>query len=92
MGNFDRGDRGDRRDSRGPRREFSGSRGGSGGPRRESGGGGYGGGSRNFDGPREMHDAVCAECGQECKVPFVPKEGRDVFCRDCYAKKRATAA
>ena len=89
MGNFDRGDRGDRRDSRGPRRDFGGSRGG---PRRD--GGGYGGGSRGFrnDGPREMHDAVCAECGQECKVPFKPTEGRDVFCKDCYAKKRAAAA
>jgi len=81
MGNFDRGDR---RDSRGPRRDFNDR-----GPRRDFGG--NRGGFRN-EGPREMHDAVCAECGQECKVPFVPKEGRAVYCKDCYAKKRATAA
>jgi len=22
---------------------------------------------------REMHKAVCADCGQECEVPFKPK-------------------
>ena len=42
---------------------------------------------RNF-GPVEKHKATCAECGQECKVPFKPQEGRDVFCKDCYAKRR----
>jgi len=46
------------------------------------------GGRRQFGGPREMHKAVCAECGQECEVPFKPAEGRPVYCRDCYAKKR----
>lgn len=30
---------------------------------------------RNF-GPREMHKAVCAECGEECEVPFKSTEGR----------------
>lgn len=47
--------------------------------------GGRGGGF----GPREMHKATCSECGAECEVPFQPKEGRPVYCRDCYAKKRA---
>lgn len=37
---------------------------------------------------RTMYDAVCAECGKDCKVPFKPKEGRDVFCRDCWEKRR----
>ena len=42
-----------------------------------------------FDrGPREMHKAKCAECGQECEVPFKPTEGRPVFCRECFAKKK----
>ncbi|MBQ7203445.1 MAG: zinc-ribbon domain containing protein [Eubacterium sp.] len=36
--------------------------------------------------PREMHDAVCAQCGKECKVPFEPKEDRPVFCSECFAK------
>jgi len=42
----------------------------------------------SFDrGPREMHKAVCSECGKECEVPFQPTEGKPVFCRDCFAKK-----
>ncbi len=42
---------------------------------------------RDF-GPREMHKATCSECGKECEVPFKPTEGRDVFCQDCFKKKR----
>jgi len=38
--------------------------------------------------PREMHKAVCAECGEECEVPFKPDQSRPVYCRDCYAKRR----
>ena len=38
--------------------------------------------------PREMHDAVCAECGQKTQVPFKPSGDRPVYCRDCYQKKR----
>ncbi len=42
-----------------------------------------------FDrGPREMHKATCAECKKECDVPFKPTEGRPVYCRDCFAKKK----
>ncbi len=51
--------------------------------------GNSGGGFRGNFGPREMHKAVCAECKQECEVPFKPREGRDVFCRDCYSKRRS---
>ncbi len=52
-------------------------------------------GERSFDGPRrdfgprEMHKAVCAECNKECEVPFKPREGRPVYCRECYSAKRA---
>jgi CxxC-x17-CxxC domain-containing protein len=35
---------------------------------------------------REMHKAVCADCGKDCEVPFTPTEGRPVYCRDCYRK------
>ncbi|MDO8480299.1 MAG: DNA-directed RNA polymerase [Nanoarchaeota archaeon] len=49
------------------------------------GGGNSGGG--NF-GPRTMHKAVCANCGNACEVPFEPKAGRDVFCRDCYRNRQ----
>jgi CxxC-x17-CxxC domain-containing protein len=40
------------------------------------------GGPRRF-GPREMHQTVCSECGRECEVPFIPTQGRPVYCRDC---------
>ena len=61
-----------------------------GGGDRRSGGGDRGGFRRSFNaGPREMHKATCSECGQECEVPFKPADGRPVFCKDCYAKKKA---
>ncbi|MDP3064510.1 MAG: zinc-ribbon domain containing protein [Chloroflexota bacterium] len=46
----------------------------------------FGGGG---SGPRrEMHPAVCAECGKETQVPFEPRQGRPVYCSDCYNKVR----
>ncbi|MQY62500.1 hypothetical protein GH146_04360 [archaeon] len=42
----------------------------------------------SYGGPREMHDAVCAECGQKCQVPFKPDQSRPIYCRECYAKRR----
>ena len=38
--------------------------------------------------PREMHKAVCSECKKPCEVPFKPAEGKPVFCKECYAKKK----
>ena len=43
-------------------------------------------GGGGFGGPREMHDAVCSDCGKKTQVPFKPTEGRPVYCRDCYPK------
>ncbi|GAI42060.1 unnamed protein product [marine sediment metagenome] len=39
-------------------------------------GGRFGGRGRDF--PREMHKAICSDCGKECEVPFKPTEGRPV--------------
>jgi CxxC-x17-CxxC domain-containing protein len=36
---------------------------------------------------RPMFDAVCSKCGQPCKVPFKPSDGRPVYCRNCYKPK-----
>ncbi|MBI4919324.1 DNA-directed RNA polymerase [archaeon] len=55
------------------------------GPRRSFGG--PRGPRRDF-GPREMHKATCSECSQECEVPFKPTEGKPVYCKDCYKKKK----
>lgn len=59
------------------------------------GGGGFnrggGGFRRRFnDGPREMHPAKCSECGKDCEVPFKPTEGKPVYCKECFTKRRQT--
>jgi len=43
---------------------------------------------KQFGGPKEMHKATCAECKKETEVPFKPTEGKPVYCRDCYQKKK----
>ena len=51
--------------------------------------GGYGGGGGGYSrGPREMHDATCARCGQETQVPFKPTGARPVYCSDCFRMMR----
>ncbi|HRX14095.1 MAG TPA: zinc-ribbon domain containing protein [Eubacteriales bacterium] len=42
---------------------------------------------RDRRGERQMYDAVCAQCGKPCKVPFEPKEDRPVLCSECFSKK-----
>ena len=42
----------------------------------------------NIKQSKEMHIAICAECGQEAKVPFKPREDRPVYCSDCFAKMK----
>ena len=53
-------------------------------------GGGTGSfGSGGFGGrPREMHKATCADCKQECEVPFKPSGDRPVYCKDCFSKRK----
>ena len=47
-----------------------------------------GGGFRRSFGPREMHKIKCSECGKDAEVPFKPKEGLPVYCRECFFKKK----
>ncbi len=35
-------------------------------------------------------EVKCSECGKTTTVPFKPQEGKPVFCRDCYTKKKGT--
>ena len=49
------------------------------------GGGGMGGGG--MGGRREMHQAICAECGKPAMVPFKPRGDRPVYCSDCFASR-----
>jgi len=50
--------------------------------RKQQRGGGYGGGGYR---QRQMYPAVCAACGKDCQVPFEPRNGRPVYCSDCYS-------
>jgi CxxC-x17-CxxC domain-containing protein len=57
---------------------------------RESGGdstGSYGYGDRSR---REMHPAVCAQCGQDTEVPFLPRGDRPVYCSSCFEQVRVS--
>ena len=42
--------------------------------------------------PREMHRVICAECGAETTVPFVPRNDRPVYCSTCYDKVRSAGS
>ena len=45
--------------------------------------GGFGGDR----GPREMHSVICAECGNQATVPFLPRGDRPVYCSDCFSRQ-----
>jgi CxxC-x17-CxxC domain-containing protein len=62
--------------------------------RRQSGGGQWGssggrsGGGRERE-QRQMYTATCAGCGNEAQVPFQPRDGRPIYCSDCYQSQNA---
>ena len=74
---------------------------------RKAGGGGRSGGygsrerysSGGYDdhdsygsrGQREMHTAICASCGKEAQVPFVPRGDKPVYCSDCFPQQRQSS-
>jgi CxxC-x17-CxxC domain-containing protein len=49
-------------------------------------------GSAPGGGPREMFDAICAQCGEGTTVPFRPRGDRPVYCRSCYSAMNAVRA
>ncbi len=51
------------------------------------GGGGGGGGGSSY---REMYSITCAQCGKEAQVPFQPRQGRPVYCSDCFEAQKST--
>lgn len=58
-----------------------------------SGGGSYGGYGTSSVGsyqrrPRQLYEAVCANCGQTAQVPFQPTGARPVYCSDCFQARR----
>ena len=78
-----RSNRGGGRFGRGGGSRFGGRGGGRYGGRNDRGGGRFG--DRR---PREMHDATCGDCGNECQVPFEPRQDKPVYCNDCFPNHR----
>ncbi len=42
-------------------------------------------------GSRQMYEVVCAQCGKDTTVPFLPKLDRPVYCGTCYEQVRSSA-
>ncbi|HUG48054.1 MAG TPA: zinc-ribbon domain containing protein [Candidatus Limnocylindria bacterium] len=38
--------------------------------------------------PRELFEAVCADCGRTANVPFRPSGVKPVYCSDCFQTRR----
>ena len=50
-----------------------------------------GGQERRQFGDRErpqMHEAICADCGKKCEVPFKPTGDKPVYCSECFSNHR----
>ena len=39
---------------------------------------------------RQMHPAVCADCGAQTQVPFMPRGDKPVYCSSCYNRVRTS--
>ncbi|HQF36278.1 MAG TPA: hypothetical protein PLL26_01380 [Candidatus Dojkabacteria bacterium] len=63
------------RDSFRPRKSFGGNRTGS------SGRGNF---RDRSSGRKEMFDAICDQCGKNCKVPFRPTNSKPIYCSECF--------
>ena len=49
-----------------------------------------GGGGGNYRSEqRQMYTATCSQCGGVAQLPFNPSGDRPVYCRDCFASRRA---
>lgn len=48
-------------------------------------------GSR-MDGPRQMFEVTCSQCGRPARVPFQPRLDKPVYCSDCFSQQRAGSA
>jgi len=53
----------------------------------DRGGDRFGGRGRDRSERPAMHQAICAECGRECEVPFRPSGDKPVYCSDCFSRK-----
>lgn len=58
--------------------------------------GGYSSGGYSSGGygrrEREMHPAVCAQCGKNTQVPFLPRGDKPVYCSECFETQRGSSS
>ena len=40
------------------------------------------------DNDREDTEVTCADCGNQCTVPFVPRSNKPVYCSDCFRQHK----
>ena len=45
-------------------------------------------GNSSYRSQRQMFPAVCAQCGKDTEVPFQPRDGRPVYCNECFSKTK----
>jgi CxxC-x17-CxxC domain-containing protein len=45
----------------------------------------------SYGSAREMHPAVCAQCGRDTMVPFRPNGQKPVYCSDCFSSMRSSS-
>ena len=45
-----------------------------------------------MQGPRQMFEITCANCGKTDQVPFQPRGDRPVLCADCFRKQKESQA
>ncbi|HSB50441.1 MAG TPA: CxxC-x17-CxxC domain-containing protein [Nitrosopumilaceae archaeon] len=38
---------------------------------------------------RKMYPCTCSDCGKDSTVPFEPKQGKPVYCQECFPKHRS---
>lgn len=39
---------------------------------------------------RVLYQAVCADCSKPCEVPFKPSGERPIYCKECFAARKAS--
>jgi CxxC-x17-CxxC domain-containing protein len=35
-----------------------------------------------------MYPAICSSCGRSTEVPFLPRNEKPVYCRECFQEQR----
>src|SRR3989338_3022834 len=42
----------------------------------------------NRSGERKFFQVICADCNKQCEVPFRPRPGRPVYCKECFSRRK----